>query len=359
MDRSFRIQVLIGLAGVLALVLVLAAGSRPEAGQTDEPVRPGDTYVEAMVGAPRFVNPLLAASEADTDLTHLVFSGLARVNERGDIVPDLASGWVSNADSTVFTYTLKQNLRWHDGEPLTMGDVTWTLGALQAADFPGDPMRAEPWKGVQISTPTTSTVQFVLPAPDATFPEHTTVGIMPRHVWGEVKAGELARSELNRMPVGSGPWRYVGLRPPGVDDAIAGENADQTAVPTVVEAQEGVVLEPNPYAPPAGPRVSRIWFRQYPTIGAAITAFRQGEVHGLGHVPADRLAEAMEVEGAQVHTQTLARYNMMMVNVASPLFDRAETRQALEHAIDRDAVAAAQGDGSEPAHSPLHPHSWA
>jgi peptide/nickel transport system substrate-binding protein len=359
MDRSFRTQVFIGLAGVLALLIVLAAGSRTQPEQAEGPARPGDTYVEAMVGAPRLVNPLLATSETDTDLAHLVFSGLARVNERGEIVPDLASGWVSNADSTVFTYTLKESLRWHDGEALTVGDVTWTLGAIQAVDFPGDPMLAEAWKGVQVSTPTANTVRFTLPAPDATFPEHTTVGIMPRHVWGEVKAEDLARSELNRTPLGSGPWRYAGLKVPGVDDAIAGENTGQTPVPTVVDAQEGVVLEPNPYAPAAGLRVSRIWFRQYPTIGAAVTAFQQGEVHGLGHLPTDRLAEAMEVDGAQVHTQTLARYNMMMVNVPSPLFDRAETRQALEFAVDREAVVEAMGDGSVPAHSPVLAHSWA
>ncbi|HET9492916.1 MAG TPA: peptide ABC transporter substrate-binding protein [Chloroflexia bacterium] len=359
MDRSFRTQVLIGLAGVLALVIVLAAGPRPAPEQADVPARPGDTYVEAMVGEPHLVNPLLATSETDTDLAHLVFSGLARVNERGELAPDLASGWESSADSTVFTYTLKPNLRWHDGEPLTVSDVIWTFGAIQARGFPGDPLLAEAWKGVEVSTPATDTVRFTLPAPDATFPEHTTIGIMPRHVWGEVKAEDLARSELNRSPVGSGPWRYVGLSIPGVDDAIAGENTGQTPVPTVVEAQEGVVLEPNPYSSTGGLQVSRIWFRQYPTLGAAITAFQQGEVHGLGHVPPDRLAEVMEVDGAQVHTQTLARYNMMMVNVASPLFDRAETRQALEFAINRGAVAEAMGDGSVPAHSPILPHSWA
>jgi peptide/nickel transport system substrate-binding protein len=359
MDRSFRTQVLIGLAGVLALVMVLAAGSPSEPGQTDEPTRPGDTYVEAMVGAPRFVNPLLASSETDTDLTHLVFSGLARVSERGEIVPDLASGWVSSADSTVFTYTLKPNLRWHDGEALTGGDVAWTLGALVAADFPGSALLVEPWRGVDVTTVGTDTLRFTLPAPDASFPENTTLGILPRHIWGDVKAGDMARSELNRTPVGSGPWRYAGLRIPGVDDAIAGDNVQQTPAPALVEAQEGVVLEPNPYGQAGGLQVSRIWFRQYPTLGAAITAFKQGEVHGLGHVPTDRLAEVAEVDGAEVHTQTLARYNMMMVNVASPLLDRVETRQALEFAIDREAVAAAQRDGSLPAHSPVQAHSWA
>lgn len=350
---------MVGLTGVLALLIVLVVSPRTEAGEADAPTRPGDTYVEAMVGAPRFVNPLLATSETDTDLAHLVFSGLARVDERGEIVPDLASGWTINADSTVFTYTLKPNLRWHDGEPLTIGDVTWTLGAIQATGFPGDPQLAEQWKGVEVKAVAADTLSFTLPAPDASFPERTTVGILPRHLWGAVKAEDLGRSDLNRAPVGSGPWRYVGLGTPGVDDAIAGENAPQTPLPAVVEAREGVLLEPNPYGRENGSQVSRIWFREYPTLGAALTAFQQGEVHGLGHLPADKLGEALEVEGARVVTQTLARYTMMMVNVASPLFDRVETRQALELAIDRQGVAAAQGDGSVPAHSPVLPHSWA
>jgi peptide/nickel transport system substrate-binding protein len=85
-----------------------------------------------------------------------------------------------------------------------------------------------------------------------------------------------------------------------------------------------------------------------------------GEVHGLGHIPADRLREVQAVPGVTVHRQALARYTMLLINVRSPLFDRVETRQALEYAIDREALVEQGLKGeARPAHSPILPQSWA
>jgi peptide/nickel transport system substrate-binding protein len=142
---------------------------------------------------------------------------------------------------------------------------------------------------------------------------------------------------------------------------IAGENVVTATVASEVSPQEGLLLEPNPYLPTANLKVSRLWFRLYPTFGAALTGLKLGELHGLGHIPPERMAEVAQVPGVTVHTQNLARYNMLLVNVRSPLFDKAETRQAIEYAIDRDALSSeSPAAGQErPAHSPMLPHSWA
>jgi peptide/nickel transport system substrate-binding protein len=321
--------------------------------------RAGDTYVEAMVGAPRFVNPLLAVSDSDTDLTHLVFSGLMRVDSTGNLVPDLASGYTVSPDSSVYTFTLKPNLLWQDGEALTADDVFFTLNTLlQSSDFPGSAVLAEPWKGIGIKLLSKEALSFTLPAPDASFPQYTTLGILPRHLWGDVKPADIAASDYNISPVGSGPWRLTQISAPPEQETPT-ESAPPTPSADMVPLSEGVLLEPNPYAPPSNLSVAHIWFRLYPSFGAALSGFKMGEVHGLGHIPDDRLSEVAAVPGATVQRQTLARYNMLLLNVQSPLFDRVETRRAFEYAINRSAMSGPLASTNAPATSPVLSHSWA
>ncbi|MFL5735466.1 MAG: ABC transporter substrate-binding protein, partial [Chloroflexia bacterium] len=108
------------------------------------------------------------------------------------------------------------------------------------------------------------------------------------------------------------------------------------------------------------PRIARIWFRPYPNFGAALIGFKEGEVHGLGHIPTDRVAEVQQVPGAQIHRQTLARYSLLILNTQSPLLDKPQTRQAIEFAIDRKSLIsqALQGQAAL-AYSPVLSQSWA
>src|SRR4051812_35491013 len=123
--RTQTIAALVGL-GLLVVTLVLSAASGGPA-----PGPRGGTYVEAMLSAPRYVNPLLAASDTDLDLTHLVYSGLTRLDDRGNIVPDMASSWQVSADSRTYTFTLRADLKWHDDQPFTADDVLFTTGLLR------------------------------------------------------------------------------------------------------------------------------------------------------------------------------------------------------------------------------------
>lgn len=322
--------------------------------------RSGDTYVEAMVGAPRLLNPLLATSDSERDLTHLLFSGLTRVDERGEIAPDLASGWESSPEGRVYTFTLKPNLRWHDGEALTADDVFFTLSTLlRSPEFRGDPLRAAPWRDVEVSALTPQVVRLTLPLADASFLQYTTQGILPRHLWSGVKVADLALSNLNRFPVGSGPWRSLSGSPPSQDATGLGDISAATPPPGSVPASEGILLEPFGDGAGSGQPITRLWFRLYPSFGAALEGFRLGEAHGLGHIPPERVAEVGRIGGISLHKQALARYTMLLLNVRSPLLDRAETRQALELAIDREALANGEAVGGRALGSPVLPGSWA
>lgn len=354
---SFRRQVIAALAGLGLIVaaLVATAGANIQGFSQKDPAQHASTYVEAMIGAPRFVNPLLAASDTDTDLTHLVYSGLTRVDTNGKLALDLANEWQISPDGRVYTFTLKPGLRWHDGEAVTSADVVATIDLLHAAEFPGDPALAARWRGVSVGAVSTDVVTFTLPISNSAFLQNTTLGLLPKHLWSSVKPSEIAASELNQAPIGSGPWRYV-----RDVSARGAENPSGTPVPGGLPAGEGVLLEPNPYSLAEKPRISRIWFRLYPSFGAALSGLRLGEVHGLGHIPTDRVAEVATLPGVGLHLQGLARYNMLILNDRSPLFKDVQTRRAIELAIDRDALVrqSLSGEG-RPIESPILPNSWA
>jgi peptide/nickel transport system substrate-binding protein len=131
----------------------------------------------------------------------------------------------------------------------------------------------------------------------------------------------------------------------------------------LVQPSDGVLLVRNNAATDAGisdRTIGRIWFRLYPTFGAALTGLQMGEVHGLGHIPPERLEAVAAVPGVTLHTQNLARYNMLIMNLDSPLFDKVETRRAFELAIDRtDIMGNEQERLARPLYGPILPHSWA
>jgi peptide/nickel transport system substrate-binding protein len=228
---------------------------------------------------------------------------------------------------------------------------------LQAPDFPGDPALALPWRGVDITSTTGSALVLKLPAPNASFVQYSTLGILPRHLWESVKPADLAKSQLNLSPVGSGPWRYAHI---GLPSQVEGAATFTATVPNVATpVAGGVLLIPNSFMPPATGQIDRLWFRPYPTFEAALTGLKLGEVQGLGHIPAADLAEVKAVPGVTVHTQNLARYNMLILNLDSPLFDKVETRKAFAIALDRQGLADEKDGVSASLVSPILPHSWA
>jgi peptide/nickel transport system substrate-binding protein len=104
--------------------------------------------IEGVIGSPRFVNPLLALSDADKDLVSLVYSGLMKATPQGAIVPDLAETYSISPDGLTYTFTLKKNLKFHDGSAITTDDVLFTIEKAQDQTIKS-PKRAN-WDGVTV-----------------------------------------------------------------------------------------------------------------------------------------------------------------------------------------------------------------
>lgn len=343
MGRTIRWQALVALLGIVLLAAILASTAR-EFTELTVPAK-GGVYTEAVIGAPRAINPLLSfGSDLDADLTGLIFQGLVALNERGEPIPALAQSWQISPDEKDITFNLQRGVRWHDGAPFTAADVVFTVGVLQSDAFaesgqPASAYLAQLWRNVTVEQIDSHTVRFRLQQPLASFLAENTIGILPSHLWNNEPIAELSQSLLNLQPVGTGPWRLASL------------------------SAQSARLEPNPYATSATPFLEALEFHFFPDYASAFAAFQAGEVDGVSRITPPELAAAQDSEEMELLTAPLAGATFVYLNLTNPetpfLADGA-VRQALYLALDPakliDRVLSGQGT---PASGPFMPGTWA
>lgn len=165
----------------------------------------GGILNQGVVGQPKTINPVLATTPADLLLTRAVFSGLYTYNNQGQPIPDLATDLptISN-DGRTYTVTLKPNLTWHDGKPVTSSDVVFTITKIQ------DPAINSLLRGLWLSTTVQAindqTIIFTTKEESGPFLHNLTVGLLPEHIWHSVGAENFATTGLNLTPLGNGPY---------------------------------------------------------------------------------------------------------------------------------------------------------
>jgi peptide/nickel transport system substrate-binding protein len=280
----------------------------------------GGTYTEGLVGTPRFINPLLApGNHVDRDLSSLVFSGLMRVDTDGALVPDLAKEVRISDDKKIYTFTLRDNLIWHDGEPLTADDIVYTISSIKDPAFKS-PLRVS-FSGVDVKRIDDKTVSFTLPQPFPSFLEALTVGIIPQHLWYSIPPAQASLAEANIRPVGSGPYIFK-----MVTKDTAGSIRSMTL--TRNTKYHGTV-----------PRITELTFKFYPDFETAFDALKNKNVDGLGSAPLDAKSDLEKNRSVQLKNLIIPQYNALFFNPEkNPVLKDAALRKALALGIDRDRI---------------------
>ena len=171
----------------------------------------GGTITEGMVGSPRFLNPVYAeVNDVDRSLSQLLFSGLLRYDNEGNLISDLAEDYSILEGGRIFEVNIKDNIRWHDGWGFDVDDIIFTIQTIQDPRYKS-PVRAN-WIGVTVEKISPLKIRFVLKDPFASFPERLTLKILPRHIWEEISPENFALSVYNLQPVGTGPYRLVSVK---------------------------------------------------------------------------------------------------------------------------------------------------
>lgn len=295
----------------------------------------GGGISEGIVGSPRFINPVLALSDADRDLSILVYSGLLRATPDGNYVPDLAESYTVSDDGLQYTFTMRKNATFHDGTPVTADDVVFTVNKTQEPALKS-PIRAN-WNGVVVETLDPQTIRFTLKSPYAPFVQNLTLGILPKHLWQNVSSEEFPFSELNVSPVGSGPFKIdtISRTPSGIPSSY-------------------VLRAFNKYAL-GKPYFSFMTFKFYQSETALAEALGRGDVEAASGLSATTLKT---LSGTHIVRAPLNRvFGVFFNQNQSEVLRDLDVRQALASSIDQSQlVEEVLGGYGTPLWGPIPPN---
>ena len=313
---TLRMMALTGAAGLVAPNLL----GKPAFGQTP-PASPSGRIVVGLSQEPTVFNPLMTKIETDDGVHFSLFDALLRIDPEGVLQPNLAvevpsqeNGGIS-ADGLQWRFRLRDDVRWHDGEPFTAEDVKFTLELITNPDF-----RAWRTTGhalvrdITVVSPTEITWRMEEAfAPYLSFLTETF--IVPKHILE--KEADPNAAAFNQAPVGTGAFKW-GQR-------VAGDHIELVA---------------NPDYFGEGPYIEQLIFKYIPDVTVLYTQFKSGDVDLVGqtYITPDNYEEARNLPGRVVTLVPKGSVESIYLNLERPQFKDLAVREALYAAIDRQGI---------------------
>ena len=202
-DRKERV-IFMSLALVLITLLALEA-RKLYFENTKLVASSGGEYVETIGGDAKYFSPVLAKSDAEKAVSHLVYSALVKVDETGKIVPDLATSWEVSGDGLSYTFHLRNGVTFQNGKTFDSSDVAATVAAIQD-ETNKSPLR-ETWKDITVETPDAATAVLKLPKSYGPFIYACTLEI--------IDSEDAVSGSLSSSYNGSGPYTFSQAVPDG------------------------------------------------------------------------------------------------------------------------------------------------
>jgi peptide/nickel transport system substrate-binding protein len=301
----------------LALSLLAVGCSQPAP-------EPGIITVAIPV-SPNNLDPRYGTDENSARAHQLLYNDLLRWDEQTRLAPGLAASW-DTADYQTYRITLREGVRFHDGDELTSADVVHTFTSMM------DPAFASPWRGAfrdlgSVVAIDRYTVDFVLKQPSGSF--------LPNLVFKIVPAG--SGKELRERPVGTGPYQFVSY---AVDDRL-----ELRAFRDYFEGlprNRGIILKIVPDDIMRGLELRKV------TADLVVN-----------DLPPDMVYQ-LEKEGLSLSRSPGVDYQYVGFNLRDSVLKDVRVRQAIGHAIDRQAIVDYLRRGlATVADSMLPPTNWA
>ncbi|GIW06187.1 MAG: ABC transporter substrate-binding protein [Dehalococcoidia bacterium] len=318
------------MRSLVLLIALTLVGCTPSGGlSTVVPVPPSDVpqVLRVVTGfVPSSLTP--AAGTAGHFMAWTIYDSVTQFGPNFQVRPSVAERWVLSSDGATWTLSLRRDMRWPDGSPLTATDVVFSLEQTRQRRWPQTALFAS-IASVQAADP--ATVVLTMRFPDISLPNN-----LP-YLWVLPQAA-IAASGLDAFserPFGSGPYEVAELRP-GVSLTVrkrvapAGVNLHPFRKPIADEIQFTAVVDPSQKI--AGLRSGEVDI-------AAVHTFTSSQVDQL-------LAAEMTVKTFPLATLAIAYPDGAMTARASPLRDK-RVRLALNYAVDKVAIASLF-HGSEP-----------
>jgi len=318
----------------------------------------GGTLTFATISDPLTFNLAIANDASSSGVLGYLFEGLTEVSWlTNEVEPSLAESWEASDDGLTWTFRLRQDVRWHDGEPFTADDVAFTFNRIiyndeiPASSRPAFTYRfldeAGEWQTARMSVEAidTYTVQFVLPVPFAPFLRFMGTAIYPRHILEQAVVDGVF---VETWGIDTPPAEIIGTGPFTIESYEPGQRVVLRRSPDYwLQDAEGNQL----------PYLDSVVHIIVPDIEAELAAFRSGESDLFG-VPGRDYAELhpfQREENFTIHRRgpgfgtTFLTFNQnpgTNAETGEPYlapeklawFQNTQFRQAVSHAINRDAI---------------------
>lgn len=281
----------------------------------------GGEYTEGLIGTPQLINPLYSsASDVDSDLTALIYSGLMRYDSQEGLVKDLAEDYSVSEDGLVYTFTLRDDALWQDGTKVDIRDVIFTYSSIKNPEY-RSPLEVV-FQNVDIAQVDDRVISFTLAEPYAPFLSLMTTGILPSHVWQQIIPANAASASFNRQPIGSGPYQL---------DKIARDSRGNI---------RSYTLKINNRYYGHKPYISTLIFKFYPELTSALEALRNKNIEGLAYIPRERSDEFSKIPGTTIVYPSLQQYTALFINEDNDgILSDTDLRKAIDLAIDKQKIA--------------------
>jgi peptide/nickel transport system substrate-binding protein len=329
MLRVINCLLLVGMLG--------CSRQEPAVPLADQAAKPayGDTIIEASIGEPSTLLPVLASDSASSDINGLVYDGLLRYDKNLQLEGVMAEDWDISSDNLTITYRLRQGIKWHDGAPFTSADVLFTYRMYIDPQVPTS--YAEDFKQVaHAEAPDPYTFRVTYRQPYAPALESWGAAIHPKHL---LEGKDVTKSPLGRAPIGTGPYRFVEWKP-----------------------GEKLVLEANPDYYAGRPYIRRVVYRIIPDSSTQFLELQSGGLDFMGLTPIQYSTQTDTPafrRGFNKYRYLAFGYTYLGYNLRKPLFQDVRVRQAIAHAIDKqeliDGVLLGLGRAAT---GPYKPDTW-
>ena len=288
-----------------------------------------DTVVVLIEFSPNNLDPRVGVDAQSERIDELLFDSLVKKDDHFNLQPSVAESW-ETPDPQTYIFHIRHGIHFHDGRPLTAGDVKWTLDTLRNHSLK-TPKATTYALLDQVDTPDDFTLRLHLREPNATLLWNLSDG-----AFGIVPSG--SGPDFNRNPIGSGPFKFVRF-----------------------DIDNQVIIERNDSYWGEHARVQRVRFAVVPDATTRVLELRKGSADFASNaLPLDMVAALKNEKELEIVQSPGTILMYLAFNLRDPILKDVRVREALAYAIDRKSLLHYLfRDAGRLADSVLPPEHWA